>query len=247
MHATELVRPALAAEVAAARLYCDLPATPASYVSSGHLGLTAATEVLLHEWPTRDGSVFGLLRRRGPIQDIVRPNQLIESAQSPSIYSPLESVCDVHDALAVSFPVEGCAWAAILLLACDRPRRFTEEQLNVLYDLRTPLRRVVRRGYFAEIAAEKSYPSTAAPTVTQAAPVDAGLHEDGSELVDRLSQTERQVLSHLLAKLTEREVAERLDRSPHTVHVHVKSIYRKLNVTSRRELLNMFDVDERRQ
>lgn len=55
--------------------------------------------------------------------------------------------------------------------------------------------------------------------------------------VGRLSATERRVLAHLLSEEgTEREIARALYRSPHTVHVHVKSIYRKLGVSSRREL-----------
>jgi len=59
------------------------------------------------------------------------------------------------------------------------------------------------------------------------------------DMLRKLSKTERSVLEHLLeANRTEREVANTLHRSPHTIHVHVKSIYRKLNVSSRRELID---------
>ena len=34
-----------------------------------------------------------------------------------------------------------------------------------------------------------------------------------------------------------REIADALERSPHTVHDHVKSLHRKLNASSRGELI----------
>ena len=62
-------------------------------------------------------------------------------------------------------------------------------------------------------------------------------------LADRLatvSRTESEVLRHLLrGGVTERQVAHAMHRSPHTIHVHVKSIYRKLSVSSRKELLRL--------
>ena len=72
--------------------------------------------------------------------------------------------------------------------------------------------------------------STAAPTA--------------GELLARLSKTELLVLDHLRLWETERMIAEALERSPHTVHVHIKSIYRKLMVTSRRQLLEVLDQVE---
>ena len=48
---------------------------------------------------------------------------------------------------------------------------------------------------------------------------------------------EKRVCALLLQKMTERLIAEHLDRSPNTVHVHVRNIYRKLSVRTRKELL----------
>lgn len=45
------------------------------------------------------------------------------------------------------------------------------------------------------------------------------------------------VLTALLAGKSEKEVATQLEMSVHTVHVHVKAIYKKLDVTSRAELM----------
>lgn len=51
-----------------------------------------------------------------------------------------------------------------------------------------------------------------------------------------LSPTEKRVCSLLLQRLTEHLIAEHLDRSPNTVHVHVRNIYRKLGVRTRKQL-----------
>ena len=51
-----------------------------------------------------------------------------------------------------------------------------------------------------------------------------------------LSQTERRVCAYLLQGLTEKQIAELLERSPNTIHTHVRNIYRTLAVSSRKEL-----------
>ena len=52
-----------------------------------------------------------------------------------------------------------------------------------------------------------------------------------------LSPRQRQTLELLLAGNAEKEIANRLAISRHTVHVYVKSIYRTFGVCSRGELL----------
>ena len=52
-----------------------------------------------------------------------------------------------------------------------------------------------------------------------------------------LSPRQRDCLRHLLAGHSEREIAARLGLSPHTVHAHVKAVYRQLKVSSRAQLL----------
>ena len=51
-----------------------------------------------------------------------------------------------------------------------------------------------------------------------------------------LSPTEKKVGALLLQRMTEQRIAEHLERSPNTIHVHVRNIYRKLGIRSRREL-----------
>jgi len=52
-----------------------------------------------------------------------------------------------------------------------------------------------------------------------------------------LSPRARQTLEHLLAGLSEKEIATRLLLSPNTVHHYVKSIHKHFGVSSRSELL----------
>jgi len=47
----------------------------------------------------------------------------------------------------------------------------------------------------------------------------------------------RQTLDLLLRGDSEKQIARKLELSPHTVHVYVKSLYRKFEVSSRGELL----------
>lgn len=59
-----------------------------------------------------------------------------------------------------------------------------------------------------------------------------------------LSERQREVLHQLLCGDSEREIARQLHRSLHTIHSHVRQIYRLFDVRSRGELMAMF-VDRR--
>jgi DNA-binding CsgD family transcriptional regulator len=52
-----------------------------------------------------------------------------------------------------------------------------------------------------------------------------------------LTPREQMILQHLLLGKSVREIATELERSPHTVHDHVKALHRKLNASSRGELI----------
>ena len=60
---------------------------------------------------------------------------------------------------------------------------------------------------------------------------------DSSDSSHWLTQREQVILRHLLLGKSVREIADELGRSPHTVHDHVKSLHRKLNASSRGELV----------
>lgn len=55
--------------------------------------------------------------------------------------------------------------------------------------------------------------------------------------INRITQREQVILEHLSLGRSVKEIAETLSRSPHTVHDHVKSLHRKLGVSSRGELI----------
>lgn len=55
-----------------------------------------------------------------------------------------------------------------------------------------------------------------------------------------MSPRMRQTLDRLLSGDSEKEIAARFGRSPHTVHVYVKRLYRRYGVSSRGELFALF-------
>jgi DNA-binding CsgD family transcriptional regulator len=55
-----------------------------------------------------------------------------------------------------------------------------------------------------------------------------------------LTPRQRETLDCLLAGHSEKQIALELGRSPHTVHIYVKAIYRAFNVNTRAELLARF-------
>lgn len=65
-------------------------------------------------------------------------------------------------------------------------------------------------------------------------------------MMDRLTESQQRILTYLVDDLSEREIGERVGRSPHTVHDHVKAIYACLGVSSRTELLSLWYGGESR-
>ena len=61
-----------------------------------------------------------------------------------------------------------------------------------------------------------------------------------SQLTFKLSPRMRDTLQHLLSGDSEKEVAIKLKLSPHTIHIHVKNLYKRLRVSSRGELMAKF-------
>ena len=53
----------------------------------------------------------------------------------------------------------------------------------------------------------------------------------------KLSHREIEVFAYLLTDMTQEEIAKELYISSSSVHFHCKNIYRKLDVTSRRQIL----------
>jgi len=57
----------------------------------------------------------------------------------------------------------------------------------------------------------------------------------GARESSALTKREREVLQGVASGLSEKKLADTLSLSPHTIHTHIKKIYRKLQVNSRAE------------
>jgi DNA-binding CsgD family transcriptional regulator len=103
---------------------------------------------------------------------------------------------------------------------------------------------LVRRGQrlrFGDVSFLLTSPTVDCQDVDSAAETD---HHGGAKrpagspaLASALSPSQRRVLALILEGLAEKQIAGRLDLSSHTVHNHVKAIYRIIGVHSRPELL----------
>lgn len=61
--------------------------------------------------------------------------------------------------------------------------------------------------------------------------------EESINPMNRITPREQLILEQLALGKTVKQIAEGLKRSPHTIHDHVKSLHRKLNASSRGELI----------
>jgi DNA-binding CsgD family transcriptional regulator len=84
-------------------------------------------------------------------------------------------------------------------------------------------------------AAEVQGLATLLPTLVRRTVLALG--DERAEETRWLTVREQIVLDHLILGKSVRQIADELERSPHTVHDHVKSLHRKLNASSRGELI----------
>jgi DNA-binding CsgD family transcriptional regulator len=76
-----------------------------------------------------------------------------------------------------------------------------------------------------------------------AAPADP--HDDRAGGWDLLSEQERRIAGLVGRALTNRQIANRIGRSPYTVNYHLRRIFRKLGIVSRVELASIAHRHER--
>lgn len=234
-HTVEVVAAAMDADVGAAYVIGAV-ASQRCYLTAARLGVSPAQAEALHEWPCDENSLFAFIRGRDLRDAVFRPRETVDEVTYGRLplYRRLEAVTTVHDALCVSCPLEGQTWCILAFLRCGGSAPFPADAIEAAERYKPAIARTLRRGLARE-------------TQPRAMGLrhDAGqaVHEpvSAAELLAKLSKTELHVLAYLRSNMTERRVADQLGRSPHTVHVHVKNIYRKLGVTSRKQLAALFN------
>ncbi|MEX0654352.1 MAG: LuxR C-terminal-related transcriptional regulator [Phycisphaeraceae bacterium] len=223
-HAAEGTALLVGADVVIVRLYGGPAESTSAYVGTPGITVPSDQRRALQHWPATDPPLFAAIARHGPVDRPVLMRNLLTDGVGKvkaMLPAPLHALCRLADAFALSVTVEERCWAALLALRHPRRRPFVAVEREAVLARRGAIRNALWHGLHAHRPAR---PAT-------------------RDLLARLSQTERQVLDRLRHNATERQVAQQLGRSPHTVHVHVKNIYRKLAVRSRRQLQNLLDAD----
>lgn len=228
VHAVHVAAPAISADLAAARVFDGQPDPTRVYVYTGHLNLPPSVESQVHAWPASPGSLFDFADKQALYDHAFRPRQLVDDAAYArlSLFKPIEAHTPVVDAYCITCPLANNAWCMFAFLRCGESRFFAPRETEMLLRLKPAILRLVR-------TQQQRRPR-------QGNPGDAPETSDHTVLLAKLSQSERHILQLLLAGHTERKIGADLHRSPHTIHVHVKNMYRKLNVNSRRQLQELF-------
>jgi len=143
------------------------------------------------------------------------------SRLSPSTRCVVTTLDDSDDYLAPVF-----AAGALGYVLKNQPETVLIQQMRLLADGVPPLAPSIAQRLFRHFMQQR------APQIRAAAPE----HEaDAADNLTRLSQRERQVLALIAKGMHITEVAHLLHIATNTVCSHVKSIYRKRNVSSRAE------------
>ena len=224
----------LQADIAAARIYNLASNLHDHYVWQSRP--LADDDIALRNWPHAQPSVFHLLHRV-PVNRVLTLPQLARALALPAapanLWAGLRVRRQPQDALALLLPLLGQCRIAIILLRCQAYHAFTSDDHATFDSLRPALAESLSRAQGQRDDLKTSTWSHLPPPPTRTVVVNRLL---------RLSRMERRVLRLLRRGCTERRVAQQLNRSPHTVHVHVKNIYRKMDVNCRAQLLALFDI-----
>ncbi len=186
----------------------------------------------LWTWPFAKGSMFASLAVSKPRDGVHRPDEWADEMafERQLWFRSLERVISIRDILCICVPLDASNWLAIALINHGDSPSFTDADRRRLSHLLPNIARQMHLGLRRDRSPHGDQTAMNAPPPAEL-----------PARMAKLSKTERHVLHHLRQGLTERQVAGVMDRSPHTVHVHVKNIYRKLGIGKRRELLAVFD------
>lgn len=136
--------------------------------------------------------------------------------------------CKIVDCFCLTSPLSDHTWAMFAYLRCGNSSVFSPDEMQLLEQVKPAITRTIRDGYDRQLRLTQHVIAQNGGTSPP--------HLSADEMITRLSRTERHILQYLFTPATERQIAQSIHRSPHTVHVHVKNIYRKLGINSRRQL-----------
>ncbi len=225
----ETVCRAIEADAAAARVYGCPELSLDTCVQNGRLGIDPRQEAVLADWPHQNGNLFHRLAENRPPYGVIRPRDLFDeqSYADANLFQPLEAVRPITDCLCQCLDLQGDSWALLCYLRSAPHLPFVEDQIALLRRLHPTIQRLIRASLRHQL--NNTNNST-----------EPGQGLTLPRRLSRLSKTERQILGYLRTSMTEKQIADELVRSHHTIHVHVKNIYRKFGISSRRQLMEIF-------
>jgi DNA-binding CsgD family transcriptional regulator len=139
------------------------------------------------------------------------------------------------DCLCMSLQVHQEMSAVVVLIRTRQAQRFVDRERRSFEQIQPALAHLFRSAALRQGVISPGGTAPASSTLPE-----RRRRMTTDQILAKLTRTECQVLGYLRLAATEREISKQVHRSPHTVHVHVKNIYRKLNVSSRGQLLDLF-------
>jgi DNA-binding CsgD family transcriptional regulator len=230
-HTTEVFIDTVSADAAVARIHGGPPIPGCVYIGSRGLARSPQHRRELRRWPTDPRSPFKQFQEKTR-QDTAWQLNASDPANEPACREITRAFAVPHrisGAMCLILDIEDQMRCMIVLVRGGEHQPFHEVDVERAKALAPAAGRVVREGLIRQLQSiNPALKDSLRPIAT-------------NNLLERLSKTELRILPRLLERETERQIAQTIGRSPHTIHVHVKSIYRKLMVSSRKQLADMLD------
>ena len=231
-HVLGVLAPVMDAQVTAARFFDEALIPNPCVVDARLLELPKGAHIALQDWPIHDESVFSLVERKELKDHVFRPREIMDELTfaQQRLYHPIEPFTKVIDAICITVAPAHGIWAMFTFLRCGHASFFEDQHFQAAERYQPAIRNILSQSY--KTATAPAQPASSilgqSPSATQ------------TDLLAKLTRTELRVLEMLRSNVTEKFIADSMHRSPHTVHVHVKNIYRKMNIGSRKQLQALF-------
>lgn len=234
-HVLGVLTSVMGAQVAAARSFDELTQPNASIVNARLLDLPMGAHDALQDWPLQDESVFGLSQRKQLTDLVFRPREVMDEMTfaRQRLYHPIEPFTKVVDAICISVCPANGFWAMFAFLRCGNAKHFEDKHFQAAERYQPAIRNVLMQSH------RVAHGISPVHGMQQSLSGQQG-QVNHADLLSKLTRTERRVLEMLRSNMTEKSIADSMHRSPHTIHVHVKNIYRKLGIGSRKQLQELF-------